>query len=187
MRDLNFFEPFLEKRQFRFNKLIVLYVLLILSVLVIAALGILNLVQINALKNEVASLRQVAEDPQTVQKVEEIKVFEEETNQFREEVDRIIQLDQNIQARDIVGENLLYDVNSKLPEGVFLQNFNVNESNMSLSGLSQDKYSVAEFARGISQLMVVSDVFVSNISEVESYYSFSMDATLREAMADGKQ
>jgi hypothetical protein len=28
-------------------------------------------------------------------------------------------------------------------------------------------------------------VFISTISEVESYYTFTMDVTLREALADG--
>jgi len=185
MRDLNFFEPFREKRQFRFNKMNLLYVLLFVSLLTILALASMNLIQIRALNSEVASLREVADNPETMQKVQEIKEFEEQTNQFRDEVSRIVQLDKSIQARDIVGERLLNDVNSKLPEGVFVTNLNLNGRNLGVSGAAEDKYSVAEFAKGLSQLMDVSEVFISNISEVQSKNTFTMDVALREALADG--
>jgi type IV pilus assembly protein PilN len=99
MRDLNFFEPFLDKRQFRFNKMTILYFLLVAVIVGLGIWGGLNQIQINALNREVNSLREVAENPATVKKVEEIKAFEEETAQFRAEVERIIQLDKNIQAR----------------------------------------------------------------------------------------
>jgi len=185
MRDLNFFEPFHEKRQFKFNRMILLYTLLAISLITIIGLALMNYVQIKALNNEVASLREVADNPETMQKVQEIKEFEEQTNQFRDEVNRIKQLDRSIQARDIVGERLLTDVNSKLPEGVFVTNLDLNGKSVGISGAAEDKYSVAEFAKGLSQLMDVSEVFISNISEVESYYTFTMDVTLREALADG--
>lgn len=184
MRDLNFFEPFLDKRQFRFNKMTILYFLLVAVIVGLGIWGGLNQIQINALNREVNSLREVAENPATVKKVEEIKAFEEETAQFRAEVERIIQLDKNIQARDIIGENLLEDINSRLPEGVFLNTLNVAGREIQMSGFATDKYSIAEFGKGLEQLPYSDSVFISNISAIDSYYSYSMNLTLNEVLVD---
>lgn len=184
MRDLNFFEPFLDKRQFRFNKIMVLYFLLIAVIVGLGIWGGLNQIQINALKREVSSLKEVAENPVTVKKVEEIKAFEEETAQFRAEVERIIQLDKSIQARDIIGENLLEDINSRLPEGVFLTNLNVSGRELQMTGFATDKYSIAEFGKGLELLPYADGIFISNISAIESYYRYSMNLTLKEVLVD---
>jgi type IV pilus assembly protein PilN len=184
MRDLNFFEPFLDKRQFKFNKMVLLYILLLAVIVGLGAWAGFNQIQINALKKDVAGLKEVAENPETVKKVEEIKAFEEQTNQFRAEVERIRQLDKNIQARDIIGENLLEDINSRLPEGVFLTTLNVAGREIQMNGYATDKYSIAEFGKGLEQLPYANNIFISNISAVESYYRYNMNLSLREVLVD---
>ena len=184
MRDLNFFDPFIEKKQFAFNKMIFLYALLFIVIIGLGIFAGMNQLRINSLNREVASLRQIAEDPQTVRKVEEIQAFADETEQFSQEVDRIRTLDKNIQARDIIGEDLLKDINTRLPEGVFLGNMNVSGREMRFTGFSEDRYSIAEFAKGLEGLPIAAEVFVSNITAVESYYTFNLNLTLREVLVD---
>ncbi|MGM0395600.1 MAG: PilN domain-containing protein [Bacillota bacterium] len=184
MRDLNFFDPFIEKKQFAFNKMILLYILLFAIILGLGIVAGINQMKINALQKEVASLRQVAEDPKTVKRVAEIQAFADETDQFREEVERIRALDQNIQARDIIGENLLDDINVKLPEGVFLGNLSLSGNEIRISGFAEDRYSIAEFAKGLENLSVSDQAFVSNISAVENYYRFNLDLSLKEVLVD---
>lgn len=184
MRDLNFFEPFLDKRQFKFNKMVFLYIVLLSVIVGLGAWAGFNQIQINALNREVNSLREVAENPATVKKVEEIKAFEEETKQFRAEVERIVQLDKSIQARDIIGENLLEDINSRLPEGVFLTTLNVAGREIQMNGFATSKYSIAEFGKGLEQLPYADNVFISNISSVEDYYRYNMNLSLEEVLVD---
>ena len=147
-------------------------------------MGALNQVKITSLKKDVNSLKVVAEDPATNKKVDEIKAFEEETAQFKAEVDRIIALDQNIQARDVIGDNLLKDINSKLPPEVFLSNMSASGWQIQISGFAEDKYSIAEFAKGLTELPQVENVFISNISEVESYYNCNLEIKLWEVLVD---
>ena len=184
MRDLNFFDPFIEKKQFTFNKMLFLYGILFVVILGLGIFAAMNQLEIRALQKEVNSLRQVAEDPKTVKKVEEIRAFEEETAQFRQEVERIRTLDKNIQARDVIGEALLDDINSKLPEGVFLGNLSVSGREIRIAGFAEDRYSIAEFAKGLESIPEASKSFVSNISAVESYYRFNLDLTLEEVLVD---
>ena len=93
MSDLNFFEPYIEKRDFKFNKIILLYLLFILCIAVVGALGVYNYIQISNLQNQVANRRAVAEEPKTVNKYNEIKVLEEEMVDFKQDADNIIMMD----------------------------------------------------------------------------------------------
>lgn len=184
MRDLNFFEPFLDKKRRKFNKMIFLYLLLAAVVIGLGVLGTLNQLEINALEKEVSSLSAVANDPQTLQKVEEVKAFEEETEKFKAEVDNIRLLDASIRARDVIGEELLYDINSRLPQGVFLTNMNVVGREISLTGYAEDQYSIAEFGKGLVNLPEAKEIFISNIQGIESYYRFNLNLTLKEVLVD---
>ena len=104
MSDLNFFEPYLEKRDFKFNKMILLYVILVLTIVAVASAGVYNQVQISMLKAQVRDRRIVAENPDTIKKYNEIKELENETEVLKEEVDKIIKMDKNIAQTDIINE-----------------------------------------------------------------------------------
>lgn len=161
-----------------------LYLILFIVLVGLIVVGGLNQIKIATLNKEVKALNVVAGDPETNKKVEEIKVFEEETAEFKAEVERIIALDQSIQARDVIGEDLLKDINSKLPEGVFLSNMSVSGWQVQISGFAEDKYSIAEFGKGLTELALVEDVFISNITQVESYYNYNLEISLWEVLVD---
>lgn len=184
MRDLNFFEPSIDKKQFKLNKLVLLYALLFIVIMGLSIFAGMNQIQINALEKEVNSLSEVANNPETVKRVSEIQAFADETAQFRQEVENIRILDENIQARDVIGEDILEQINVKLPEGVFLTNLSISGRTISISGFGEDRYSIAEFSKGLEELPSTSSVFVSNISAVESYYSFNLDLQLEEVLVD---
>lgn len=184
MRDFNFFEPFIEKRQFKFDKMLLLYLVLFIVLVGLIVVGGLNQIKIATLNKDVDSLKVVANNPEINAKVNDIKAFEEETAQYKAEVERIIALDQSIQARDVIGENLLKDINTKLPQEVFLTNMTASGWQVMISGFAEDKYSIAEFAKGLTELPLVNDVFISSISEVEDYYNYNLEITLREVLVD---
>lgn len=184
MRDLNFFEPYIDKKQFKFDRLVLLYGLLFIVILGLIIFAGVNKFEINALEKEVKTLSEVANDPETVKRVTAIKAFEDETSQFREEVENIRILDKNIQARDVIGEDILEQINTKLPNGVFLTNISISGRTISISGFGEDRYSIAEFTKGLEELPTIYSTFVSNISAVESYYSFNIDVELEEVLVD---
>ena len=62
MRDLNFFESFGEKKEFKLNKKLILYSLAVLILLALLGKGIMNHLQLSKLQGEVDQLREIAED-----------------------------------------------------------------------------------------------------------------------------
>jgi hypothetical protein len=53
-----------------------------------------------------------------------------------------------------------------------------------MSGFATDKYSIAEFGKGLEQLPYSDSIFISNISAIDSYYRYSMNLTLKEVLVD---
>ena len=186
MRDLNFFEPYIEKRSFKLNKSLVLYALLMILLLGIAAYGVYNQLTIKALRTDIKSRKEVAENPKTLERVNEIKALEVEVMNFREEVEKIKQLDNTIEDAAIIDDELLRNIKNKMPEDVFLTNFSAYDREIQINGISKDKYSIAEFGNGLTSIADADEVFISNINQVEDYYKFALSVTLKDVVDDGK-
>lgn len=180
MRDLNFFESYVDKRQLRLSLSLILYAFIILYVIYTIVFGIWNQQQIKSLEKDVQALKSIAENPKTVEKINEIKVKEAEVHTFEEELNKIKEMDQVVEASDIIDEEYLNLVTSKMPEDLFFTNFSVNNSEIQISGISKDKWSVAEFGKGLEDIDNVVEIFVSNITAEEDYYRFSLMITLKE-------
>ncbi|WP_312833134.1 PilN domain-containing protein [Sedimentibacter saalensis] len=189
MSDLNFFEPYIEKREFKYNRMVLLYTLLALCIAGVAAKGAYNQFQIFMLQGQVQGKREVAEDPKTVKKYNEIKELENEMSVFKEEVDKIIELDKNIAKTDIVSEDLISEVKSKMPADLFMTNFSLSGREMQISGVAKDSYSIAEFSKSLKSVKDVESVFVSNINnnKEEGNYSFVLNTTFKEVNIDEQE
>ena len=184
MSDLNFFEPYIEKREFKFNKMVLLYTLLVLCIVGVAAMGAYNQIQISMLQNQVKSRREIAENPKTVDKYNEIKELEGEIAVFKEEVDNIIALDKNIVKNDMIREELISEIQSKMPEDLFLTNFSASGRDVQISGIAKDSKSIAEFSKGLGFINDVESVFISSIDNVEGNYNFVLNTTFKDVNID---
>ncbi len=184
MNDLNFFEPYIEKRELKFNKMIVLYILLVLCIVGVAAKGIFNQINIMMLQSQVEDKRQAAEDPKIVDKYNEIKNLENEMAVFKEEVDKIIKMDKNIAKTDIIREELISEIKSKMPADLFLTNFSANGRDIQITGVAKDSNSIAEFSKGLKSIKDVESVFISSIDIVETDYNFVLNTTFKDVNID---
>ena len=187
MRDLNFFESYVEKKQFKFDKIIILYFLLILCVIGTFANGIYNQNRISTLEDQIEDRLEVTENLKIVDKVNVIKELEKELTTFKEEVDKIIELDKKIEENNIIGEELLYDIKSRMPDGLFLTSFTAKGRNVQIAGVATDAYSIAEFSKGIELIENIESIFVSNINNVDNYQKFVLNLTFQDVNIDEDQ
>lgn len=186
MRDLNFFESYIDKRSFKLNKALILYSFIILGILSLLAYGVYNQIQISKLSSFVNSLQEIAENPKTLEKVEAIKNKEAEVATFREEVEKIRKMDKAIEIREIIDEELLYTITSILPEDLFLTSITIQDKSIQFRGISKDKWSIAEFGKGLEVIEELDEVFISNITLVEDFYNFDLNITLKDVMIGGE-
>lgn len=187
MKDLNFFEPYIEKREFKFDKIFLLCLLLAISVVTMAFLGIYNQITISKLSNQVAERSAIANNPETVAKVEEIKALEAEMTIFRDEVNKVVSLDKNIEENDKIDNDLLSEIRSKMPADTFLKSLSVFDKDINISGVSKDSYSIAEFAKGLDLMDDTESIFISNITSNEEFYDFQLNLRLKDVSVDGIQ
>jgi type IV pilus assembly protein PilN len=187
MKDLNFFEPYLEKREFKFNIMVLLYALLVICILAVSAYGVYTQFQINDLRAQVEDRKAVAENPATIKKVNEIKELEIEVNNFKDEVNKIIELDNSIESNNKIKDNLLREIRSKMPAELFVTNFSAFNNEIQISGIAKDTYSIAEFSKGLELLEDTDSVFISSINNVEDYNNFVLNLTLKDGSLDGNQ
>jgi Tfp pilus assembly protein PilN len=185
MKDLNFFEPYIEKHEFAFTRIIFLYLLLAICICAISIYGIHNQMKINELNKQVQDRRTVIEDSNTIKKVNEIKKLEIELNNFKNEVNNMIEIDMSIESNNKVNEKLLKEIRNKMPSELFLTSFSAFENEIQISGISKDTYSVAEFEKGLGLIKDMDSVFISNISNTENYFNFELNLTLKDVSLDG--
>lgn len=186
MRDLNFFEGYIEKTEFKIDKRLIYFTLSSFMVLSLITYIIYNAMIIKQESQMVNNLKGTAENPKTIEKVESIKVKELEVTEFRESVDKIKQLDKTLEGRDIIDEKLLDIINSKIPEDLFLTSLSIQGRDIQIVGIANDKWSIAELQRGLEDLPNVEENFVSNISLQEDHYSFNINITLKDVSLDGE-
>ena len=178
MRDLNFFESYIEKREFKLDKKLIYFSLLSLFFLSLIVYTVYYLIIISKETKIVNTLKLTVEDPNILKKVEEIKEKEIEVNEFKMSVDKIKILDKIIQERDKIDEVLLNKINDNIPEDLFLTSLSIQDEEIYIVGISRDKWSIAEFQKGLESLDDYEEIFVSNISLQNDYYNFSLNITL---------
>lgn len=186
MRDLNFFESYIEKKEFKIDKKIIYFTVSTFAILSLIGYTIYNEIVIRQEMKMVESLRLTAENPKTLEKVEEIKSKEAEVNEFSKSVEKIKLLNEAIEKRDIVDEALLDKINDNIPEELFLTSLSIQGGEIHIVGISKDKWAIAEFQKGLESIDNYEEIFVSNISKQEDYYNFSLNITLRGVMEDAE-
>lgn len=186
MKDLNFFEPYIEKKEFKISKPLLLYSIIGTICIGLILYSGLNQIKIIKLNSKVNALQAKAENPDIVEKVLYIQEKEEEMNLFKTEVENIKYMDSVIESREIVNEEFIRNITYSLPKNTYLTSITIYENAINLIGVSDDKWSIAEFGRAIEIIDDQNEVYISNISTKEDKYSFNLDITLVEEGVDGE-
>ena len=187
MRDLNFFEPYLEKSEFKIDKRILFFSIGLFALLSLVSYTVYNSIIIRQQDRIVQSLKTTAENPGTLKKVEEIQEKEIEVNEFREAVEKIRYLDETIAKRDIIDEALLDKITSRMPEDLFLTSLSIYNREIQIVGISKDKLSIAELEKGLEDLEDAEEIFISNISLEEDFYNFTININLKDVDGSGEE
>lgn len=183
MRDLNFFEPYIEKTEFKLDKKFIVAGICIFTFLSLSTYTIYNSMIIRKETRIVQGLKTTAEDPTRLKKVEDIKEREEEVNEFKGSVEKIRYLDKVLDERDIIHEDLLATITTRIPEDLFLTSLSIFNNEIQIVGVSKNKLSIAEFEKGLEDLGYMEDlqeIFISNISQEDDHYNFTINISLKD-------
>ena len=187
MREINFFEPYIDKGGFKLDKKKMGIVFLALLLVVSLGFAGLNQVKISRLRKEVAILKDIAEDPNTVRKVQEIEEKQRMVNSFASEVNSIKNLDEIIEKEGFIDEYFLSQISFRLPSDTFLNSLSIYQNDISISGVAKDKWSIAEFAKGLEYIDNVEDIYISSITQSDTNYNFNLNLMLKDVTYNGEE
>lgn len=180
MKDINFFLPYIEKRKVKFDNRFFLAILFFMCSMVILTYTLINEFKIKKLSEQVVELESFAENPRTLKKVEQIRVEEEYLERFKLEVESVRALKESIAEKDKIDSNYLNTIIQKRPVDIFLTSLDISPEDVSISGISNNRLSIAEFAKGLKSIEDIGDIFVSNISKEELDYKFILESNYIE-------
>lgn len=188
MKDLNFFESYIQRpKREPVGKGIYAVFAVIVLFLAIAAFLFYRQMKIRKMSKTVESLRQTAEDPIMLEQVERVTKKEAEKEQFKAAVEKVVAVDYVIQSQDRIDGELFDKLTSCLPDSTFLSSVDVSPIGFTLTGISKDKWSVAEFARALESVEGVVEVFTPSLFYDEGFFEFSMEVSFMPVVTEPKQ
>ena len=187
MKDLNFFESYIEKREFNIDKRLIYYFIAILLVLFIVFYSIFNQIKIRRISKDVAKLRSIVEDEKINKKVTEINEKKKEVAKFNESLDKIKLLDNVIEEDNIIDDYLLENITSRMPDDVFFTSISIYTDNIQIIGISKDKWSIAELGKSLGSIEEFKEIFITNISFEEDNYNFTLNINLKDVNMDEEE
>ena len=180
MKDLNFFEPYIEKKEFKIDREVIMFFVSIIFVFSIIIYSISNQVKISRLTKKDSKLKGQVENQNIIEKVEDLQSQENDINYLKGKIEHLNMVDEYIVESDMINEYLLQTITSRTPENIFLNSVDIDTSSISIQGTSRDKYSIAEFEHSIKNTEGFIETFISNIYLDNGYYNFSLNIKLRD-------
>ena len=185
MKDLNFFELYVEKRQFNIDKQLIYYSIVTLLVVFLVFYSIFNQIKIRRISKDVAKLRSIVEDERINEKVDEISEKKKEVIEFRQSLDKIKLLDDTVEEDNLIDDYLLESITSRMPDDVFFTSISIYTDNIQIVGISKDKWSIAELGKSLESIEEFKEIFITNISSDEENYNFTFNINLKDVDIDG--
>ena len=187
MKDLNFFESYIEKREINIDKQLIYYSIVTLLALFIVFYSIFNQIKIRQVSKDVAKLRSVVEDERINKKVNQISEKKKEVIEYNKSLDKIKLLDNTLEENDIIDDYLLESITSRMPDDVFFTSISIDIGNIQIIGISKDKWSIAELGKSLGAIEEFKEVFITNISSEEDNYDFTLNINLKDVNIDEKE
>ncbi|WP_025641203.1 PilN domain-containing protein [Schnuerera ultunensis] len=184
MKDLNYFEPYIEKKDFHIDKQFLIYPAIILLSIFTIFYTIYNQVKIKKNSQDITKLRLIVEDERINKKLDEIKDREIEVVNFKESLDKIKLLDASIEKESKIDNYLLDAITSRMPEDVFFTSISIYTDSIEIIGNSKDRWSIAQLGKTLEYIDDFKEIFISNISSEEGYYNFILNINLKDVSED---
>jgi type IV pilus assembly protein PilN len=178
MKDFNFFGPYISTPKKTRSKGIFVVVLLALVFAAIIFYQYTLYQEVNALEKDIDELQSYIDDPKVNEDLSRVQEKEMKGDSLQEAFNQLEALELQLLQTDILSDEIMADIDSQLPQGVFLSSINLNGTNLSLAGFSENYDDIAQFAHNLREVQSVQTVFVPQIQKNETYYGFTILSTL---------
>ena len=180
MKDLNFFASYSKKKARKINKDYLLYGILSLLLFIIIFYSIFNFFIIKKAEMDLAITEERIKEIESNIKIKEVLDKENEIKELKEQISRFKSLDDYVNNKDRINDEILLFIENSLPVNVFLNTIDFNYDTVKIAGNSKNKDSIAQFQYNLKSYKDFKEVFVPKILYNENYFSFNMDIKFKE-------
>lgn len=186
MRDLNFFESYIAKRDRAIYGKGIYYLLTFVLLLFIIIYTLLNQIKIRQISKEIVKLESIIDNEGINNRIADIEEKKKEVKEFDAYLEKYRLLDKIIEEDGIIDDYLLESIVSRTPEGIYFTSITMNLKRVELIGVSEEQYSIAAFGKSLESIEDFKEVFISSISKDDNYYSFLIKIKLKDVSSDGE-
>ena len=184
MKDFNFFEPYLDKREISGYNVLIWYAAALVVVLGLIIYPLVNLFRINSLKKSIAVMKGNLESSTLYERLNIIEQKKEKVSELDEKLLLLENADKIIENRDVLNDLLLSKITGKVPKDVFFKSLNLSPDQIQIQGAATNNLAVAHLESNLKSDKVFKDIYISNISLDDGLYNFSINFALNTAEED---
>lgn len=184
MKDLNFFENYVEKPEFNIDTRLIIYFTAIILALFIVIYTVSTQVKIRSISKDIAKLQTTIEDERINQRIENIKEKQAELDEFSDSLEQVQIFDNMVEEENIIDSYLLENIVSKMPEDVFFTSISIYSEEIQIVGNAKDKWAIAQLQKNLESIEDFHQIFISNISSEEGYCNFILNIYLKDVNMD---
>ena len=184
MKDLNFFENYVEKPQFNIDTRLIIYFTAIILALFIVIYTVSTQVKIRSISKDIAKLQTTIDDERINQRIENIKEKQAELDEFSDSLEQVQIFDNMVEEENIIDSYLLENIVSKMPEDVFFTSISIYSEEIQIVGNAKDKWAIAQLQKNLESIEDFHQIFISNISSEEGYCNFILNIYLKDVNMD---
>lgn len=180
MGDINFFSYYIKKNKNVLKEHNIFYCFLVICIIGIICYGLLNNIKIRNLTNEVELLEKYFITLNEDDRLKEIIDIKENIRVLKENEESLNALENYVNNRDFINEQLLEEIKSSIPEKVFLDYISINIDSIRIEGKAKDKESISQFQHELNQNAHFTKVFIPEIVKEDAYFTFYLDIWMEE-------
>lgn len=184
MRDFNFFEPYLRKKDSLSKKQWILYTSISTIIIVLVAIPLINRSIIRRMENETTLVSAVVASPEIQEQRENTQNKQKRIQELKKYHETLESIELDIKEADIVNDLFLQTITDRVPEEVFFQNINISQGMIQITGVAKNNVSIAQFEENLRELPYFENVFIPNISANTGGYTFAISFNVKGGTID---
>lgn len=176
LRDTNFFEPYIEKKEFDFKgKGMIIFVVTGIIVILLILSPIVNMIRISKMNKEIIKIEDELNSTQNKVKKESFENKRQEIIELKDKEETLDLIAGDFYKRDNVGDFLVHSITDSMTGTMFLKNMDINGDEIVVSGIAKEKADIARLERNFRRIIYFNDVFIPSIKLNEDFYEFSVN------------
>lgn len=181
--DFNFFSPYIEVKRTSKNKSLSAFFITGVVIVILFGFHFINGRSIDRLEQEIAALEIFLNDSKTEQKVNDINDKKEKIKILKQYYEMIENLNIQMEQLDVISTSLLEEIALALPQDIFLKEMSLTSNEILITGISENRKSIAEFEHNLKSIEKLQMVHVHTIREESNGLEtlvFTMECTFKE-------